>query len=65
MLAVTDLESAKRADAAAFRRFFTYCLEHKIYFAPSPYETGFISLAHGPGEIAETAEVVAAALKSL
>jgi glutamate-1-semialdehyde 2,1-aminomutase len=62
---VTDLESAKKADTAAFRKFFTYCLEHKVYFAPSPYETGFISLAHGPGEIDITVEVVTAALKSL
>lgn len=62
---VTDLESAKRADTAAFRKFFTYCLEHQIYLAPSPYETGFISLAHGPGEIDTTVEVMAAALQSL
>ena len=62
---VTDLESAKKADCAAFRKFFTYCLEHQLYLAPSPYETGFISLAHGPGEIADTVEVMTAALKSL
>ena len=62
---VGDLESAKQADAAAFRKFFTHCLEAGVYLAPSPYETGFISMAHGPGEIAETVEVMTAALRSL
>ena len=62
---VNDLASAKQADAASFRKFFTACLEKGVYLAPSPYETGFISLAHGPGEIAETVEVVGEALKAI
>lgn len=50
------------ADFDAFGRFFWACLEAGVYFAPSQYETGFISLAHSAEEIEKTAEVVAKAL---
>ncbi|MCB1225503.1 MAG: aspartate aminotransferase family protein, partial [Verrucomicrobiales bacterium] len=45
---VHSLEDAKTADLEVFRRFFTHCLDRGVYFAPSQFETGFISLAHGP-----------------
>ena len=60
---MTDLESAKRADTEAFKRFFHHALEAGVYFAPSPYETGFISLAHSQGDIEDTVEVMEAALR--
>ncbi len=59
---VTDLVSAKRSDAARFARFFNYCLDAGVYFAPSQFETGFISTAHTPAHIEATARVVAEAL---
>ena len=59
---VIDLEGAKRSDLSKFTRFFNYCLDAGIYFAPSQFETGFISTAHQPGQIEETARVVGAAL---
>jgi hypothetical protein len=62
---VHDLHDAKTADLEAFRKFFHYCLEHGVYFAPSQFETGFMSLAHSPDDILQTAEVAAAALASL
>jgi glutamate-1-semialdehyde 2,1-aminomutase len=62
---VHDLHDAKTADLAAFRKFFHYCLEHGVYFAPSQFETGFMSLAHSPDDILQTAEVAAAALARL
>ncbi len=62
---VHNLQDAKTADLAAFRKFFTYCLEHGVYFAPSQFETGFISMAHTPEDLAQTAEVAAAALAAL
>ena len=43
---VTDLASAKRSDRAAFARYFRHCLAEGIYFAPSQFETGFLSTAH-------------------
>lgn len=59
--AVTDLASAKRSDTARFARFFGHCLDAGVYFAPSQFETGFISTAHTPAQIEETARVVAEA----
>lgn len=62
---VRNLTDAKTSDIPAFRKFFHKCLEDGVYFAPSQYETGFISLAHSPDDLARTAEVVQGALKSL
>ncbi len=59
---VTDLASAKRSDTARFARFFNHCLESGVYFAPSQFETGFLSTAHTPAQIDETARIVRAAL---
>lgn len=62
---VIDLESAKTSDTARFGRFFHACLERGVYFAPSQFEAGFISLAHTPEDLAETARVSAEALRAV
>jgi glutamate-1-semialdehyde 2,1-aminomutase len=62
---VHSLTDAKTSDLPAFRKFFHHCLDHGVYFAPSQFETGFISLAHSEDDIARTAEVVTAALRAL
>ncbi|MGI8889627.1 MAG: glutamate-1-semialdehyde 2,1-aminomutase [Chthoniobacterales bacterium] len=62
---VTDLTSAKRCDLERFVRFFNHCLEAGIYFAPSQFETGFISTAHTPAQITETTRVVSDACLQL
>ena len=62
---IVDLAGAKRSDLKQFAKFFYACLERGVYFAPSQFETGFISTAHPADEIAHTAEIVAAALRSL
>lgn len=59
---IVDLKSVMSADSAAFRKFFTSMLEQGIYIAPSPYETGFISVAHGSDEIDVTLEAMDKAL---
>ena len=51
---IVNLDSVMTADTDRFRKFFTAMLEQKIYVAPSPYETGFVSLSHGVSEIDET-----------
>ena len=43
-----------QSDAAAFSRFFHAMLERGVYLAPSAYEAGFVSAAHGEAEIAQT-----------
>jgi glutamate-1-semialdehyde 2,1-aminomutase len=55
---VFDLESARRCDTKKFARFFHACLDAGIYFAPSQFETAFISTSHGNTDIEETARIV-------
>jgi glutamate-1-semialdehyde 2,1-aminomutase len=53
---------AKKADEGCFRAFFAAMLEAGIYLAPSPYEAGFVSLAHGEAEVDATLAAAEAAL---
>ena len=41
-------------DSGRFRRFFHAMLERGVYLAPSAYEAGFVSAAHGEAELAQT-----------
>lgn len=43
-----------QCDKERFNKFFHAMLEHGVYLAPSAYETGFVSAAHGAGEVEET-----------
>jgi glutamate-1-semialdehyde 2,1-aminomutase len=62
---VHNLQDAKTSDLAAFRKFFHHCLDHGVYFAPSQFETGFISMAHARADMERTAEVAAEALATI
>lgn len=58
-------DDTKKSDSKLFKRFFHGMLDHGIYLAPSAFEAGFVSSAHGDKEIAETlvaAETVFATL---
>jgi glutamate-1-semialdehyde aminotransferase len=59
---VVDLASAKRGDSEKFSRFFNACLDRGVYFAPSQFETGFLSTAHTAEDVERTAAVVREAL---
>ena len=54
--------AVKRADLKRFAKFFHECLKGGVYFAPSQFETGFISCAHSAEDIDQTARVVTQAL---
>ena len=62
---IVDLASAQRSDLQMLTRFFHDCLKRGIYFAPSQFETGFISTAHTTEQIEQTGAVVREALASL
>jgi glutamate-1-semialdehyde 2,1-aminomutase len=53
---VRSYADAKTADVALFRRFFHAALARGVYLAPSAFEAGFTSAAHGDAEIALTLE---------
>ena len=59
---VRSFTDAKTADAELFRRFFHASLSRGVYLAPSPFEAGFMSAAHGDAELALTLERLDAAL---
>jgi glutamate-1-semialdehyde 2,1-aminomutase len=61
---VRDLASAQRSDRGRFARFFHACLDDGVYFAPSQFETGFISLAHSEADLQRTGEVASKALQA-
>jgi glutamate-1-semialdehyde 2,1-aminomutase len=50
----TSYAEVMQSDKEAFNRFFHAMLERGIYLAPSAYETGFVSAAHGALEIEAT-----------
>ena len=43
-----------QCDREKFNRFFHAMLERGVYLAPSAYEAGFVSAAHGAAEVEET-----------
>lgn len=62
---IFDLTSTQRSDLKIFARFFHGCLKRGVYFAPSQFETGFISTAHTAEDIERTGAVVREALATL
>lgn len=62
---VQRLSHALKSDRERFAKFFHYCLERGVYFAPSQFEAGFLSLAHSGADIQETCRVVSAVLKKV
>ena len=55
---IVDLTGARRSDLRTFTRFFHACLKRGIYFAPSQFETGFISTAHTSDDLERTGAVI-------
>lgn len=52
--AVHNEADAKRCNIEQFKQFFHGMLQEGVYLAPSAYEAGFTSSAHGEKEIAHT-----------
>ncbi|HET9418855.1 MAG TPA: glutamate-1-semialdehyde 2,1-aminomutase, partial [Chthoniobacterales bacterium] len=62
---IVDLASAQRSDLKQFAKFFHACGHRGVYFAPSQFETGFISTAHITDDIDSTARVLREVLLTL
>jgi glutamate-1-semialdehyde 2,1-aminomutase len=43
---VTDYVGARQTDTEFFSTYFRECLKRGVFFAPSPFEAGFMSTAH-------------------
>jgi len=61
----TSYAEVMQCDKDAFNRFFHGMLAEGVYLAPSAYEAGFISIAHGPSEIERTLKAAAQVFAAL
>ncbi|ATE70644.1 glutamate-1-semialdehyde 2,1-aminomutase [Lysobacter capsici] len=62
---VESFADAMGSDTQRFNRFFHGMLERGVYLAPSAFEAGFMSSAHGEAEIAQTIEAARATFATL
>ncbi|MEO8401310.1 MAG: glutamate-1-semialdehyde 2,1-aminomutase [Gammaproteobacteria bacterium] len=51
---VSTLAEVKKCNVERFKQFFHGMLQEGVYLAPSAFEAGFVSSAHGEKEIAKT-----------
>jgi len=51
---VDSFDAVMGCDTGRFNQFFNGMLERGVNLAPSPFEAGFVSAAHGPDEIGKT-----------
>ena len=54
---IVNVDDVMKQDLEFFKKFFWGCLEHGVYLAPSPYETGFLSLAHTEADLDDSITV--------
>lgn len=62
---IWNLADAMRADRERFKKFFHGMLDAGVYLAPSQFEAGFISTAHGEADIEKTVSATARVLATL
>ena len=60
---VDTYAGATACDTGAFNRVFHAMLERGVFLAPSAYEAGFLSSAHGETEIGQTIDAARAAFR--
>jgi len=62
---VTSFKQVMNADTDMFNQFFQGMLAEGVNLAPSPFESGFVSAAHGEAEIAATLEAAEITLRKM
>lgn len=62
---ISYYEQVVACDIQRFQSFYHAMLEAGVYLAPSAFEAGFVSIAHGDKEIEQTLEAAKSALQSL
>ena len=60
---VHNFDDASACNADHFKIFFHHNLSHGIYYAPSPFESNFVSMCHKGAEIDKTLAVAKEAFK--
>ncbi len=62
---IVTFDDVMASDADRFKRFFHLMLEGGVYLAPSAYEAGFTSIAHGDTELKLTLDAAERAFQAL
>ena len=62
---VRSFAQVSGADVERFKAFFHGMLDHGVYLAPSAFEAGFVSAAHGESEIEQTLDAAARVFATL
>jgi glutamate-1-semialdehyde 2,1-aminomutase len=62
---VTCFAETMACDGQKFSRFFHLMLENGVYLAPSAFEAGFVSTAHGEKELTHTLDAAERAFAQL
>ena len=62
---VSDFAGSMACDQDRFRAFFHAMLERGVYLAPSAFEAGFVSAAHGDEDIKATLEAARASFAAI
>ena len=62
---ISSFTQVMNCDVERFKKYFHVMLQHGIYLAPSAFEAGFISSAHGEREIQLTLDAAEAAFSQL
>ena len=62
---VHNFDDASACNADHFKIFFHHNLSHGIYYAPSPFESNFVSMCHKGAEIDKTLAVAEEAFKMI
>jgi glutamate-1-semialdehyde 2,1-aminomutase len=62
---IHDYADVASSDEILFKTFYHGMLDEGVYFAPSMYEAGFVSTAHGPKEVNLTQEAAEKVLRKI
>lgn len=62
---VRSFDQVAAADTDRFKQFFHGMLENGVYLAPSAFEAGFVSAAHGEDEITKTLDAARTVLAGI
>lgn len=61
---IRRVEQLPKDQGTRFKGLFLDCLEHGVYLAPNAYEVGFVSVAHTPEILKQTANIILEAARA-
>jgi glutamate-1-semialdehyde 2,1-aminomutase len=62
---VVDFDTAKKADSSRYASFYRDMLAQRIYLAPSPFESLFVSVAHNEEFLKKTIDAAFSSFKKM